>query len=290
MRVLLLGASGLLGHELRPALEAQGHELRCPSAQAFDLLRPEGWGPWLEGVDAVANLAAATAVDRCEQEPGWAYALNAAGPEALARACGRAELPLMQLSTDYVFGGGGQAGPHGVGDRPWPTNTYGRSKLAGELAVRALAPRHFIVRTAWLFGGGGRPNFVDTMARLGAQGTPLRVVHDQRGNPTWTRPLAAALAALLEGEAYGLHHFAGSGEASWAELAEATLAGLGLPTPVERVGSEAFPRPAPRAKDSRLAPGPWPPGVPALPPWREALAAHLAERRSAANPGASPQP
>lgn len=274
--MLVLGARGLLGSEVVPALQALGHEVLAWGSAELDLREGEAVARRLPEAapEAVVNLAAATAVDACEGDPAWAYAVNAVGPEHLARACAALGVPLLQVSTDYVFGRGEAPGPWAVEAPPDPVNVYGRSKLAGELAVRALCPRHFIVRTAWVYGAGG-PNFVDTMRRLATEAPELKVVHDQRGNPTWTRPLAQALAALLGTEAHGTHHFSGSGEASWAELAEAVVAELGLKTPVLRVGSRAFPRPAPRAADTRLAPGPWPAGVPALPPWREALAAYL---------------
>lgn len=276
LRVLVMGASGLVGQELLPALKALGHEVLAPRSAELDLRDGQALAEALPRLapQAVVNLAAATAVDRCEEDAAWAYALNAVGPEHLARACGALGLPLLQVSTDYVFGRGQQAGPWAVDAQPDPVNVYGRSKLAGELAVRALAPQHFIVRTAWVYGAGG-PNFVDTMRRLAPGQPELRVVQDQRGNPTWARPLAASLAALLGTQAYGTHHFSGGGEASWAEVAEAVVAEMGLNTPVRRVASGEFPRPAPRAADTRLVPGPWPEGVPSLPPWREALASYL---------------
>ena len=181
---------------------------------------------------------------------------------------------VVHLSTDYVFDGDKRE-PWVESDLVAPLSAYGRTKLAGERAVARVTADHAIVRTAWLFGAGGR-NFVDTMLRLGAERNEVQVVHDQVGSPTWTGHLAAGLVELAKRRTPGILHLAGAGGCSWHEFAVAIFAEAGLDVRVVAVTSDAFPRPAPRPAWSVL--GTEHPDPIVLPPWREGLAAYLATR------------
>ena len=213
------------------------------------------------GFDVVINCAAHTAVDRAESEPVAAWAVNALAPAALAAASAEAGLPIVQVSTDYVFAGTGTA-PHRPGDAIAPLGVYGASKAGGELAVRSANPRHAIVRTSWVVSATGG-NFVKTMLRLAADRDHLRVVDDQWGAPTSAVDLAATLAVvarrLVEDPAapVGTWHFAQAGETTWCRLARevfALSAARGGPSAaVEAIGSADYPTPAQRPANSRLS-------------------------------------
>jgi dTDP-4-dehydrorhamnose reductase len=213
-----------------------------------------------------------TAVDACESDAGKAYAVNAIGSANVAIACQRRGARLLAISTDYVFGGDLDR-PYHEWDAPAPRTVYGASKLAGEQAVRAHCPDHAIVRTAWLYGPGG-PSFYHTMLRLGAQqGPPLRVVDDQRGNPTTTDALATAIGWLLERPLAGTFHVSCEGEATWCEFAREIFRLRGLTRALTPCATAEYPRPAPRPANSRLEKRALRlHGLPALPHWREALA------------------
>lgn len=212
-----------------------------------------------ERVTAIINCGAYTKVDQAEDEPALAMRINGEAPGALAIAARAAGIPIVQISTDYVFAGDKPA-PYVEDDPTGPASTYGRSKLAGELAVRESGARHAILRTAWVFSGGGA-NFVRTMLRLGRERDVVSVVRDQHGCPTHAEDLAqavvAATLALEEGHASGTWHVANSGETTWYGLAErvfARAAQHGRPAPVlTAIPTSAYPTKAPRPGNSRLA-------------------------------------
>ncbi|HEX4017089.1 MAG TPA: dTDP-4-dehydrorhamnose reductase [Frankiaceae bacterium] len=226
---------------------------------------------------AVINAGAYTNVDAAEADEPAAYAVNAAGPAHLALACEQVGAQLVQLSTDYVFSGDRTDGePYRPLDPIGPQSAYGRTKLAGELAVRELLPHaSWVVRTAWVYGASGG-NFVKTMARLSQERETLEVVDDQIGSPTWAGELAAGLLQLIAvAPPSGIYHAAGGGRASWFELARAVFEELGLdPQRVHPTTSAAFRRPAPRPAWSVLSSSEWQDaGLTPLRPWRDALAA-----------------
>jgi dTDP-4-dehydrorhamnose reductase len=256
VRLLVTGAAGMLARALVPALERAGHAVLAPDEGAFDVtLPPAALAPQVAawGAEWVVHLAAFTKVDECESRPETAFAVNAEGSRHVADAARAAGAGVLALSTDYVFDGRGTR-PYREDDPAAPVSVYGRSKWAGEQAVRAATPRHLVVRTAWLYGEGG-PNFVDTILAHARAGRPLRVVDDQRGSPTWTVDLAEGLARLLTSGRTGTFHCTSSGDCTWYDLAAHLLRHEGLDTPLARTDTAGFPRPAPRPAYSVLDPG-----------------------------------
>lgn len=228
----------------------------------------------------VINAAAYTAVDAAESDEDTAYAVNATAPALLAQACAAAGVRLIHVSTDYVFPGDRVGGPpYEVGDPTGPTNAYGRTKLAGEQAVRELHPDGgYVVRTAWLYGAGGA-NIIKTMGRLESERETVAFIADQHGSPTWSRDLAAGLIALARSQApAGTYHCTNAGETTWHGLAQAVFAELGAdPARVLPITSDAYPTPASRPAYSVLSSRAWDEaGLPAMQGWREALAAAFA--------------
>jgi dTDP-4-dehydrorhamnose reductase len=268
VKILLTGAAGQLGTALQTSLQA--HQVVALGHGQLEITR---LAAVREAIDAhrpnlVLNAAAFNDVDGAETRPQDAHAGNALGPRNLAVATAAHGIPLLHVSSDYVFDGTGKR-PYTEFDATNPCSAYGRSKLAGEEAVRALNRRHYIVRTAWLFSTVGR-NFAKTMC--GLAGRPeVRVVSDQYGSPTYVPHLAAGLARLIETEAYGTYHVAGKGGASWFELTRALYRHLGITTPVHPVATADFPRPAERPRYSVLTTVQDPPIV--LPPWEDGAAA-----------------
>lgn len=249
MKILLTGARGQLGLALTTALAE--HQVLGADSKRLDVTDLEAVRAAVEAErpDLVVNCAAWTDVDGAEADPQGAFRVNALGPRNLAlatRSCGAA---LLQVSTDYVFDGESDR-PYCEFDETHPLQVYGRSKLAGEDAVRTYNERHYVVRTSWLYSTT-RKNFALTMRSL-AERAEVRVVADQFGSPTYVPHLAAGIARLLETEAYGTWHLAGCGQASWFDLARALYDALGIATPVQPVSTPEFPRPAVRPRFAPL--------------------------------------
>jgi dTDP-4-dehydrorhamnose reductase len=224
----------------------------------------------------VLNAAAYTAVDAAETDEETAYAVNASAPALLATACAKVGAQLVHVSTDYVFPGDRVGGPpYDVDDETGPRSAYGRTKLAGELAVREVLPdASWVVRTAWVYGATGK-NIVKTMARLEAERETVSVVADQTGSPTWSRDLAKGLFALAREDApAGAYHCTNGGETTWHGFTRAVFEELGAdPDRVRPITTAEYPLPAPRPAYSALSPRAWDDaGLPAMPGWREALA------------------
>lgn len=276
MRVLVAGAGGMLGQDLVAACRHRGHEVVALPRSELDITDAAVVAQALRrhGPDAVANCAAYTDVDGAESDEAGAMRVNDEGAGLLAAAAAEIRAKVLYPSSDYAFDGRTRH-PYVESDLTRAISAYGRSKQAGETAVAAANPRHFIVRSSWLFGAGGR-NFVEAMLRIGREQPEVVVVSDQVGCPTYTGHLAAALAELLESEEYGIHHIAGAGAASWFEFAQEIFDQADIDCRVLAGTTEMLARPAPRPSYSVLGSERRRPRR--LPDWRRGLAAYLAER------------
>ncbi|MEJ2577965.1 MAG: dTDP-4-dehydrorhamnose reductase [Kineosporiaceae bacterium] len=274
-RILVAGATGMLGRDVLAVLSGGRHEATGVGRDVLDVTDPDAALAAVAGYDVVLNCTAWTAVDDAETQEPQAFAVNAVGPANLARACARHGARLAHVSTDYVFAGDADT-PYAEDAPPAPRSAYGRTKAAGEWAVRAELPgAHWIVRTAWLYGEHGN-NFVRTMARLERERDTLDVVDDQHGQPTWSRDLAAALVALVDADApAGTYHGTSAGRTTWFGLARAVFALLGAdPDRVRPTSSDTYVRPAPRPAYSVLGHGAWTrAGLSPLRDWEVALTA-----------------
>lgn len=256
MKVLVFGRSGQLGTEI--ARRAPGHlRLDIAGRDRANLEKPETCAALIRETapEAVINAAAFTAVDRAEENKSLANLINGTAPGAMARACASLGIPLVQISTDYVFDGSGTT-PWQPNDATAPLGAYGRSKLMGEEAVRESDAAHAILRTSWVVSAHGS-NFVRTMLRLGRDRDGLRIVADQVGGPTPAAALAdacliAAQALCADPGKSGIYHFAGKPETSWAGFARAIFEMAGIACPVEDIPTSDFPTPAQRPLNSRL--------------------------------------
>jgi dTDP-4-dehydrorhamnose reductase len=251
VRLLLLGAGGQLGRAVLDVFTR--HELAARTRAQLDVADAAAVEAALAETrpDAVLNAAAYTAVDAAETDREAAYRINQTGPRVLAEATARRGIALLHVSTDYVFDGE-KGAPYVESDPVNPLSVYGASKLAGEEEVRRANPRHWIARTAWLYGPVGK-NFALSIRAAAAREPRLRVVDDQWGSPTYAPHLAAALERLLESDAYGTHHLANAGVASRFQFAAALLAALGSDTPLEPIPTRAWPTPARRPRNTALA-------------------------------------
>jgi dTDP-4-dehydrorhamnose reductase len=283
--ILVFGAAGQLGQELVTGAAHRAVPLVGLSHRQVDILDAAAVESAIanERPSLVVNAAAYNAVDRAETDSAAAFRINADGPATLARACSRVGVPLVHISTDYVFGA--EPGPHTEDDATAPLGVYGLSKKAGEDAVREFCPGHLILRTAWLFGLYGT-NFLKTFLRLAATEDELRIVADQRGSPTSTADLAEAIFAAADASAagevpWGTYHVAGSAPASRYELAAHIVAAqaprTGRRPPVVPITAAQYAAPAPRPSNAVLdsakfaaafgrRPGAWQPAVDRLVP------------------------
>jgi len=236
-------------------------------------------------LDAVIHTAAFTAVDDCEHLPDLAFQVNAEGTRNLALACRDASLPMLYLSTDYVFDGR-KPTPYTEDDIPNPLNVYGRSKLEGERHVSEMLTAAWIVRTSWLFGPWGR-NFVRTILQRAREGNSLRVVDDQFGAPTYTLDLAEKLEEIVTSGNPGVYHVTNRGYCSWYEFAREILRQAGLNhVPLSAIPTSDSDRPALRPRNSRLAHTRLESeGLGFLPPWQDALARYLIREAEAPSGG-----
>jgi len=230
MKILVIGNKGMLGRDLQSRLQNAGYILKGLDIDELDITRSGHILPLFEpfGPNLVINCAAYTAVDKAESEPELAFAVNKDGPANLADACKKLKIPLIHISTDYVFDGNAKR-PYREDDPVDPLGVYGESKWEGEESVRSRLKEHLIVRTSWLYGIHGT-NFVKTILRLAREEEELKVVADQEGCPTWTGDLSDAIVAMADplskdrsGTLWGTYHFCGSGTASWYDFARAIV-------------------------------------------------------------------
>jgi dTDP-4-dehydrorhamnose reductase len=282
MKLLVLGAGGQVGHELCRFAWPAGVQIAAFGRDGVDIAQREKVFAAVarERPDIVINAAAYTAVDRAESEPDIAGASNCTGPANLAATCHDAAIPLIHLSTDYVFDGS-KKGAYREDDPVKPLGVYGKSKEAGDQAVRGALAHHLILRTAWVYSAHGR-NFVKTMLRLAGERPVLRVVADQIGSPTSAGDIAAAIGTIVQqlsagNSSWGTYHFAGGGAVTWHGFAEAIfeLAApwCGPPPLVEAIATADYPTPAPRPANSVLDCRRIGEAFGIVPrPWRQALA------------------
>jgi dTDP-4-dehydrorhamnose reductase len=255
MKVLIFGQTGQVAQELARCApdDVVPHFL---SRNDADLSDPEACAKVITGVpaDVVINAAAWTAVDRAETEEEAATIVNGHAPGAMAQACATANLPFIHISTDYVFDGTGDA-PFTPDYPAQPVSAYGRSKLAGEDAIRESGAHHLILRTSWVVSAHGS-NFIKTMLRLGATRDALNVVSDQIGGPTPAASIAAALYSIAhqmrDGQSGGTYHFSGAPDTSWADFARTIMAEADLDCQIRDIPTEDYPTPATRPLNSRL--------------------------------------
>ncbi|MGB3403110.1 MAG: dTDP-4-dehydrorhamnose reductase [Microcoleaceae cyanobacterium] len=262
MQILLTGKDGQLGEELYPLLSSIGNVIAV-GRDSCDLANPDAISQVVEKTqpNIIVNAAAYTAVDKAESEPELAMAINGKAPGILATEAEKLGANLIHVSTDYVFNGEKNT-PYLETDNTQPLGLYGESKLAGEQAILASNANAVILRTAWVYGAGGKGNFVKTMLRLAAQREELGVVVDQVGTPTWTGDLASAIVDLiprLNSETYGVYHYTNSGVTSWYDFAVAIFSiaqTLGIPLKIKQVKpitTAEYPTPARRPAYSVLS-------------------------------------
>ena len=278
MKLLVTGAAGMLGRDVMLAAGNAGHDVigfgraeldvtdAAALAKKFDLERP----------DVVINCAAWTDVDGAESAEEAAFAVNGTGAGNVAAAAAEVGASVVYVSSDYIFDGA-KGAPYVESDQPAPLSAYGRTKLAGEEATVAANKRHFVVRSAWLFGIGG-PNFVETMLRLARSGNEVLVVRDQVGSPTYTWHLAYGIVRLIEGIEFGIHHMAAAGQCSWYEFAREIFEQAKVECKVLSITTEEFGRPAPRPPFSALTSQRE--HAIRLPSWQDGLAGYLAQRQA----------
>ncbi len=284
MRALIVGAGGMLGLDVLRAGERAGHELIGLTRSELDVSDERAVASAFARVhpEAVVNCAAWTDVDGAESHPEQARAVNLEGARNLALAASAEGVALVHVSTDYVFDGrapldaAGAPRPYLESDAPAPVSVYGRTKLEGEREVLAASALHTVVRSAWLFGTGGR-NFAATMLGLAGARDAVDVVTDQVGCPTWTGHLAPALVGLLERRLSGLVHLAGAGRVSWHGFAVEIFRQAEVACEVREATSAQMARAAPRPQWSALESER--DDVLALPPWQDGLAGYLAARK-----------
>lgn len=278
MRVLVTGVKGQLGHDVMNELSKRGYQGIGVDVEEMDITDRAAVERVMKEVqpDKVVHCAAWTAVDDAEDKEELCRRVNAEGTENIAVMCKELDVPMIYLSTDYVF--------DGEGTRPWepdderhPLNVYGQTKYEGELAVEKNLEKYFIVRIAWVFGVNGK-NFIKTMLRLSETHDTLTVVDDQVGSPTYTYDLARLLVDMLETEKYGRYHATNEGLCSWCEFAKEIFRQAGKNVTVIPVSSEEYPAKAKRPHNSRMNKGKLKEmGFEPLPSWQDALSRYLKE-------------
>jgi dTDP-4-dehydrorhamnose reductase len=276
MKILVTGAKGMLGADLCREL-AGGHQVTGIDVQEVDLVSADaierlvGYDP-----EIILHCAAMTNVDGCEKDPDAAYAVNGRGTRNVALAARQLDIPMLYISTDFVFDGK-KGEPYCEWDQPSPLGHYGRSKLDGENSVRELLKKFYIVRTSWLYGKQGR-NFISTILAKAKEAGTIKVVNDQVGSPTYVRDLCRALARLIASDKYGTYHLSNSGACSWYDLARKAVEMSGIKSEVSPIASSEYPTPTTRPSYSVLRNFCWERTFgETLRPWEEGLRDYLKE-------------
>lgn len=270
MKILIFGANGMLGQNV--VCELKNENLITPTSQDCNITNRhaiENLFHKIQYADIVINCAAFTNVDKCEEESNKAFSVNATAIQFIAKSCEKFQLPLIHVSTDYVFDG--EKEWYTVDDIPKKQNTiYGRSKFLAEEYIKQIMSRYYIVRTAWLYGKNGK-NFVTTISNLAKNEQSLKIVNDQFGCPTYTKDLSKAIKSLIGSEKYGIHHAVGEGSCSWYEFAKEITKKEIIPISTQK-SFDLFPHiKAKRPKSSRLR------NTLYMRPWQTALKEFLHE-------------
>ncbi|MEK3992179.1 dTDP-4-dehydrorhamnose reductase [Robertmurraya sp. FSL R5-0851] len=278
MLVLVTGVNGQLGYDVVKELTAKGHEAVGVGRSELDITDESAISSYVQNLspEAIIHCAAYTNVDAAETDQEGAYKVNALGTKYLAEAAKFVGAKMVYVSTDYVFDGAGTE-PYEVNHPTKPLGVYGETKLVGEKFLQETLEKHFIVRTAWVYGINGN-NFVKTMLKLGQDRKELGVVYDQVGSPTYTVDLAKFLVELIDSEKYGVYHASNEGVCSWHEFAVEIFKQAGMEIQVNPLTSDQFPRPAARPKYSVLSKKKIEEeGFTPLRDWKEALREYLKE-------------
>lgn len=278
MKVFVTGVKGQLGYDVVKELEKRGLEAYGVDIDEMDITDAASVNEVIKGAapDAVIHCAAYTAVDAAEDNEEICRKVNAEGPQNIANVCRELDIPMIQISTDYVF--------EGIGERAWepederkPVSVYGQTKYEGELAVQNTLDKYFIVRIAWVFGINGK-NFVKTMLNLGKTRDKLTVVCDQFGSPTYTYDLAKLLVDMVQSDKYGVYHATNEGFCNWYEFACEIFKQAGVQVEVAPVTSDQYPTKAKRPFNSRMSKDKLEAnGFSRLPDWKDALQRYLKE-------------
>ena len=278
MKVFVTGVKGQLGYDVVNELEKRGLEAIGVDIQEMDITDAESVNNVIgeAAPDAVIHCAAYTAVDAAEDNEELCRKVNAQGTQNIANMCKKLDIPMIYISTDYVF--------DGQGERPWlpdderaPLNIYGQTKYEGELAVQNTLDKYFIVRIAWVFGVNGK-NFIKTMLNLGKTRDHLTVVNDQFGSPTYTYDLARLLVDMIQTDKYGVYHATNEGICTWYEFACEIFRQAGITVDVAPVTADQYPAKAKRPSNSRMSKDKLEEnGFERLPSWQDALGRYLKE-------------
>ncbi|MDD6807585.1 MAG: dTDP-4-dehydrorhamnose reductase [Oscillospiraceae bacterium] len=278
MKIFVTGVTGQLGYDVKKELLNRGHEVICPTREELDLTDMNSVFVYMDEQrpNAVIHCAAYTAVDKAQKEANLCHDVNSSATRILARNCSRLGIPMLYVSTDYVFDGSGND-PFEIDSKKGPLNEYGLSKLAGEEAVRTLCSKYFIVRTSWVFGMNGG-NFVKTILRIADTKDRITVVHDQTGSPTFTEDLAPLLCDIIVSDKYGVYHATNEGFCTFCEFAQKIIELSGRHTKIIPITTAQYNAPARRPLNSRLSKQSLvDAGFNLLPRWEDALARFLKE-------------
>lgn len=271
--ILVTGAKGMLGQDLCPILRQNGYKVIETDTDNLNIINFNQAEYVIKYYkpDFVIHCAAYTNVDKAEEDSRTAFLINTQGTENIAKICADKDIPLVYISTDYVFNGEATE-PYLPTDERSPLGVYGKSKADGEIAVEKFCKKYYIARTSWLYGHKGK-NFVETMIELSQKMPELKIVDDQKGCPTWTMDLSNVILSLIKEEKpYGIYHFCGGNQTSWYGFACEAFNLLGIKTKVNPCTTEEFPRPAKRPKYSVMD------NANALRNWKEALKDYIEMR------------
>lgn len=275
MRVLVTGINGQLGHDVVKELSRQGHTPIGVDKEEMDLTDNQAVSSYIQTCkpEAIIHCAAYTAVDAAESNEGLCFQINAEATKVIATEAKHLDIPMIYISTDYVFDGTKEA-EYVETDLPNPINVYGASKLKGEQYVQELLEKYYIVRISWVFGENGN-NFIKTMLRLGAERDELNIIADQFGSPTSTADLAPLLVEMIETDKYGVYHATNEGFCSWYEFAKNIFETAKLDVKVNPIPTTDYPTPASRPMNSKMSKAKLSEAFELLPTYVEALRAYL---------------